>query len=1098
MGDGFPEGPVTILFSDVEGSTDLRTERGDTVAHRILRSHEDVVRRCVGAHGGREIKALGDGFMVAFASVRKALACAVSIQQDLEERNKESPEDKVRVRIGINTGEVVIEGDDMYGQAVNAAARIASRAKGGEILVSEIVRQLAGSGPEFTFTDRGRYRLKGFPDRWHLYGVAHETGGMAEAGSTLAERAPFAGREAERAELRPLIAQTKAGTGALVLVGGEPGVGKSRLAEELAVRCIRDGFQTFVGHCYEKGAQAYIPFVEAFEQALAEAPSPEAFRQFLGDEAPEVARLIPKLRRLCPDIPPALELPAEQERHYLFSSVWEVLDRAARARPTLVVLEDLHWVDEPTVLLIQYLAERVGDVGLLVVGLYRDTDLDLDSPLARGFEELTRRRLARRMRLERLSREGLTEMLAGLAGQHPPAYLVDALFDLTEGNPFFTEEVFKHLVEEGRLFAAGGGFRSDLSVDDLDVPEGVRVVVGARLRRLGEDGSKVLGGAAVLGRIFSFESLQVIEEVPEDRLLDHLEQAERAGLIVALEDDAEDRFVFGHELIRQTVLSELSAARRRRLHARAADALERVYAGNVEPRAATIAHHLLEAGAAGDPKRTFRYLFMAGQWAQESAAFEEALIHLERAAERAELATPAERAELLSRLGTAMRSMGRWDEAVETWKQAVDAYEVLGDPEAAARICQEASYALGWASRWAEAMAIGQRGIDLVGDGVSATRARLLPQHGNIMAYAGAPFEVGDALITEALAIADQLGDPAVRGHCLFGKAVNRTAWMQLVECAEVGLEAAELLRAANILWEESAVLGFTQGALTLTGRFAEAGQVEVRLEPLAERLGNMGALLQCRRSRGLVDFAETGDLDGLEAFARADLKLASDAGLPWVDSSYAWLGLAAFLRGDWDDAGGYFEQAFASEPPGALAGLDRAPLFEFLAYSGNRERALELLDEAGDNHLPAPGQHNTWGRWAMLASAVEGLFVLGERERAGSYYDLVVECIELTGVVFPTSTDCRLLERVAGIAATAARCWDDADGHFRTALRQAEELPHQPEAAHTRRFFAEMLLERDGPGDRAEATELIAEAKDLYRRMGMAKHFTMVDGLRL
>ena len=123
---------------------------------------------------------------------------------------------------------------------------------------------------------------------------------------------------------------------------------------------------------------------------------------------------------------------------------------------------------------------------------------------------------------------------------------------------------------------------------------------------------------------------------------------------------------------------------------------------------------------------------------------------------------------------------------------------------------------------------------------------------------------------------------------------------------------------------------------------------------------------------------------------------------------------------------------------------------------------------------------------------------MLGEKERAGRYYDLVVECLELTGVICPTSFDCRLLERVAGIAAMAARCWDDADGHFRTALRQAEELPHRPEAAHTRRFFAEMLLERDGPGDRAEATQLIAEARDSYRRMGMAKHLAMAEGLRL
>ena len=126
MGERFPEGPVTILFSDVEGSTDLRTERGDTVAHRILRSHEEVVRRCVAAHDGREIKALGDGFMIAFVSARKALACAVSIQEAMGERNVEAPGEELRVRVGINTGEVVVEGDDIYGQAVNAAARICS------------------------------------------------------------------------------------------------------------------------------------------------------------------------------------------------------------------------------------------------------------------------------------------------------------------------------------------------------------------------------------------------------------------------------------------------------------------------------------------------------------------------------------------------------------------------------------------------------------------------------------------------------------------------------------------------------------------------------------------------------------------------------------------------------------------------------------------------------------------------------------------------------------------------------------------------------------------------------------------------------------
>ena len=1094
MGEPFPEGPVTILFSDVEGSTDLRTERGDTVAHRILRAHEEVVRSCVAAHDGREVKVLGDGFMLAFTSVRKALSCAQAIQVGLGERNAGSPGDEVQVRIGVNTGEVVVEGDDLYGQAVTAAARIASRAKGGEVLVSEIVRQLAGSGPEFTFVDRGRYRLKGFPDRWHLYGLAYDAARPAESGAAFAERTPFVGRESEGTELRRIMEQVKAGTGALVMIGGEPGVGKSRLAEELAIRCGREGFQTFFGASYEMaGAQPYIPIVEAYEQALAQAPSPKAFREFLGDEAPEIARLVPKLRQLCPDIPPALELPPEQERRYLFNSIWEVLARTALARPTLLILDDIHWSDEPTMLLIQHLAERIAEVPLLMVGLYRDSELDVGRPLSRTFEELTRRRLARRMPLGRLPQDGVAQMVAGMAGQEPPPGLVEVLYAETEGNPFFTEEVFKHLAEEGRLFDAHGRFRADLAVEDLDVPEGVRMVVGARLRRLGEDGPRVLAGAAVLGRVFSFELLQHLEELPEDRLLDIVEEAERARLIFAFDDGAdEDRFIFAHELIRQTVLAELSAPRRRRLHARAADALERASASALGPQAAAIANHLIEAGPAADPKRTFRALVLAGRYGLDTAAFEEALRHLERAAERVDAAGPAERAELLDLRGNAERSAGHWPEAIATWYQAVDAYEALGDEEAVGRISSEAAYALNWAARSAESFEMAERALAVLGDPVTADRARLLAIAGCAHSWTEAPFEIGEERLSQALTIADQLGDATVRGYCLMGRSLHRWGWMHQAESAEAGLESAELLRAAGDLWNVASVLGFAGIALVDVGRFAEARSVEAELEPLAERLGNHGAVMQARRIRAMVDFCTAPDLAALEAFARADLEFVAAAGLPWGVQDLGWIGLARFLAGDWDAARAPFEEGVARDPVCPWNGWNRAQLFEYLAYIGDREAALALLENAENNRLPKPGQANAWGRWVMLMSAVEGLYVLGEHDRAAGFYDLVVECIEGTRTICSGYYDMRLSERAAGIAAAAGRCWDDAEEHFRTALRQAAELPHLPEAAHTRRFFAAMLLERDGPGDRAEAAQMATEAAELYRRMGMPRHLEL------
>ena len=246
-----------------------------------------------------------------------------------------------------------------------------------------------------------------------------------------------------------------------------------------------------------------------------------------------------------------------------------------------------------------------------------------------------------------------------------------------------------------------------------------------------------------------------------------------------------------------------------------------------------------------------------------------------------------------------------------------------------------------------------------------------------------------------------------------------------------------------------------------------------------------------------MVDFCTAPDLAALEAFARADLEFVAGAGLPWFVHDLGWIGLARFLAGDWDAARAPFEEGVARDPVSPWNGWNRAQLFEYLAYVGDREAALALLDKAEDNRLPKPGQPNAWGRWVMLLSAVEGLYVLGEHDRAAGFYDLVVECIERTRIDLPQlqrhappRARRRASPRPPAAAGTTPRT------HFRTALRQAAELPHLPEQAHTRRFFAAMLLERDGPGDRAEAAQMATEAAELYRRMGMPRHLAMVEAL--
>jgi DNA-binding SARP family transcriptional activator len=269
--------------------------------------------------------------------------------------------------------------------------------------------------------------------------------------------------------------------------------------------------------CLEaEGAPPYAPFVEILESALAQAPSPEAFRAAAGDGAPEIARLVPRLRRLFPDIGPAMTLPPEQERRYLFNSSAEMIARNARAVPTVFVLEDLHWADEATLLLLDHLARHLTDVPLLIVGTYRDVELDFRPALARTLDGLVRQRLVRQLHLARLPERALAEMLAALSGQEPPATVVDLVFKETEGNPFFVEEVFRHLAEEGRLLDQDGRFRSDLAIGQLDVPENVRLVVGRRLDRLSEDARRVLGIAAVIGRTFRYELLEAAADLGGD------------------------------------------------------------------------------------------------------------------------------------------------------------------------------------------------------------------------------------------------------------------------------------------------------------------------------------------------------------------------------------------------------------------------------------------------------------------------------------------------------------------------------------------------------------------------------------------------------
>jgi adenylate cyclase len=384
-----------------------------------------------------------------------------------------------------------------------------------------------------------------------------------------------------------------------------------------------------IGHCFDhQEAVPYLPFVEILENCADWASDPRILRKVLGQEGPELARLMPKLRRILPDLAAPLELPPQQARRQLFNSYCDFVARLATEQPTLLILEDLQWADDSTLSLLDHLAKRLSKLSLLIFATFRDAQVDLSPGLAKALEDLLRGRLANRIRLKGLPREEVGEMLTSLGGKSPPFAVVKEIYDETEGNPFFVEELVLHLREENRLYDSKGGFRSELKIGELEAPQNVRLVVGRRLARLSEPTRRCMATAAVIGRFFSFEILQAASAAEVDSLLESVAEAEKTGLIFSHPKSAETQFEFSHELIRQVVLSGLSAAWRQQLHLEVAEAIERVCGDELENRVSELAYHY--SRSAKTPKAV-EYLTQAAQWAFSHSAYKEAEVHLSTA-----------------------------------------------------------------------------------------------------------------------------------------------------------------------------------------------------------------------------------------------------------------------------------------------------------------------------------------------------------------------------------------------------------------------------------------------------------------------------------
>jgi len=487
------------------------------------------------------------------------------------------------------------------------------------------------------------------------------------------DQTPFVSRELEKARAEEMLDRIGEKQGKSLIISGEAGVGKTRLTKELGNYAAQKDYLVLTGHCLEMdGAPPYQPLLEQIAQ-VSRMFSPEVLRASLGENAPEVAKLMPELRQQFSDIKASAELPPEQERRYLLNGVGDFIERGASPRPIVLVFEDLHWADDSTCILLRHLTDRFKDSPVMIIGTYRDDELESSSPFARTLQELNRERLIEEINLKRLGKEGVQQIIEGRARKKAPAELVDLVYTETEGNPFFVEEVFRHLEEEGKLYDESGEFMAGVEIADTEVPRGLRMVIVERLERVSEICRKVLTIAAVVGRNFSFDlMLSVNQTLDEDDVLDALEEAETARLIEDLSKDREARYGFVHEQIRQTLLMNLSFPRRQRTHLRIAGALEELYGANSEEHAGELSYHLYQAGSGADSDKTARYLMLAGERALRSLAFEDALKLIDSAMEVAPDASVDSLSKLFIAKAAALCGMGRIDDSLESYSQATD------------------------------------------------------------------------------------------------------------------------------------------------------------------------------------------------------------------------------------------------------------------------------------------------------------------------------------------------------------------------------------------------------------------------------------------
>jgi len=1071
---------VTIVFTDLVGSTALLSRQGEERAAELRREHFGVLRDAIDRTGCREVKNLGDGLMIVADSAARGAACAVKIQQAFDTRNRRADE-PLLVRVGVSLGDVDVDEGDYFGVPVVEAARLCARAVGGEVLVADVVRQLLGSRSGLVFEPVGPLELKGLDQPLETSRVAWVPVDPME------ERPPFPARlEAARSETfvgrsaeSERLADTwkgVVGDGRLraTLLAGEPGIGKTTLAARFASDAYEQGAVVLYGRCDEDLGIPYQPWIEALGQ-LVEGVSETVVASHVAERGPHLARLVPQLAKRVPVDLPAPQDP-DSERFVLFGCIADLLARASVEHPVLVVLDDLHWADRPSLQLLRHLHTTETPMRVGVLGTFRDSDVAAGDPLSDLLAALHRDGGAERIALSGLSDLDLLALLESVAGHdmdEEGIALRDALLGETAGNPFFVGEMVRHLVETGVIHQRDDGrWVAGADLRAVGLPVSVREVVGRRLARLGADTERVLALASVIGRDFDLALLATVAHADEDSLIDLCDAAVANRVLQTT--DRTDHYTFAHALIEHTLYDGLSPARRARAHSAVGEALENQIGADSADRTGELAYHWAAAVQPANSTKAVRYAQLAGGRALDQLAPDEAVRWYAQALDLLDGASPAgdrQRAELLVGLGEAQRQCGI-SEHRETLLEAARLADSVDDVDLLVRAVlnnnRGFSSLIGGVDH--ERIAAIERALARVGEAPTAERARLL-------ALATAERLVLDdlaervALAEKAVAVARDVGDPATFAFTVQRTLLSihhpstlalRVAWIdEMLAIAHEVLELSVLYYQHNYAWITALERGDGAALDAHLGRGAE----------IAARVPHSTLRWTLTFNQAWVTGLR-GDLAEFERLAEAALSFATEKGEPDAFSIYAaQLANVRTHQGRLHELVPLIEQSLAETP---TLGVYRAVLANAKARAGMVEEARQMLDEDRADGFQVAKDY-AWS--AAMVSWVEAASIVGSvdaaphlRAQIHPYHDQVT-CFEAG---FHTAL-CHCL----GLLDHLERRYDDAERWFIEALEIHQRVRSPILVAKTQAAWAAMLADRDRGDDHSRARTMAQAALD-------------------